>query len=89
MWKFQSEPMVRVAYTVILLQRTLSRQHALLNDLKGLSAYWHVAIGGQGARAIEHFLENSGIELLDDLAALHHRITILLSAPPASFAISL
>lgn len=52
----------------------------LLNDLKGLSAYWHVAIGGQGARAIEHFLENSGIELLDDLAALHHRITILLSA---------
>ncbi len=52
----------------------------LLHELKTLSACWRVAIGGQGARVIEHLLERNGVELLDDLATLHSRLAVLLSA---------
>lgn len=51
----------------------------LLRDLEPLSKHWPVAVGGQGARSIEHLLHNSRIELLDDLTALHSRLVALLS----------
>jgi methanogenic corrinoid protein MtbC1 len=51
----------------------------LLHDLESVAAQWAVAIGGQGARAIEHLLRESKIELLDDLTALDNRLMTLLS----------
>jgi len=50
-----------------------------LKELELLAARWSVAVGGQGARAIGDRLRDSKIELLDDLTALHSRLTILLS----------
>jgi len=51
----------------------------LLQELEGLSARWPVAVGGSGARAMEHLMRERKIELLDDLAALQSRLIILLS----------
>jgi methanogenic corrinoid protein MtbC1 len=50
-----------------------------LKELELLATRWSVAVGGQGARAIEDRLRDTKIELLDDLTALHSRLTILLS----------
>ena len=52
----------------------------LLDELAPLASKWPVAIGGQGARAIEHrWLHERKIELLDDLTALHNRVMTLVS----------
>lgn len=50
-----------------------------LKDLEQLATRWSVAVGGQGARAIGDRLRDTKIELLDDLTALHSRLTILLT----------
>jgi methanogenic corrinoid protein MtbC1 len=52
----------------------------LLNELETLLGRWPVAVGGQGARAIEHLLHGKKIELLDDLTALHNRLMTLLTS---------
>lgn len=52
----------------------------LLKELAPLSARWAVAVGGEGACAIGDLLREVKIELLDDLTALHSRLTRLLSA---------
>ena len=44
-----------------------------------MATRWPVAVGGQGARAIGDRLRDTKIELLDDLTALHNRLTTLLS----------
>jgi MerR family transcriptional regulator, light-induced transcriptional regulator len=49
----------------------------LLEELKPLSTRWPVMVGGQGAIAVAHLLQNSGVELLEDLAALHRRLSLL------------
>lgn len=51
----------------------------LVEELASLATQWPVALGGQGARAIEHLLHERKIELLDDLTALHSRLMILVS----------
>ncbi|MBC7838728.1 MAG: MerR family transcriptional regulator, partial [Nitrospiraceae bacterium] len=50
-----------------------------LKELELLATRWPVAVGGQGARAIGDRLRDTKVELLDDLTALHSRLTILLS----------
>ena len=50
-----------------------------LKELAVVSAHWPVAVGGLGARAMEHLLPTSKIELLDDLTPLQSRLMILLS----------
>ena len=50
-----------------------------LKELELLATRWPVAVGGQGARAIGDRLRDTKIELLDDLTALHNRLTTLLS----------
>ena len=50
-----------------------------LKELEPLATRWSVAVGGQGARAIGDLLRDTTIELLDDLTALHSRLTTLLS----------
>ena len=51
-----------------------------LKELEKLATHWSVAVDGQGALAIGDRLRDTKIELLDDLTALHSRLTILLSA---------
>ena len=51
-----------------------------LKDLEPIASQWPVAVGGQGARAIAHLLRNTKIDLVDDLAALHNRLTVLTSS---------
>ena len=51
----------------------------LIERLRALSQHWPVAVGGKGACAMGPLLENTGIALLDDLGALHNRLTTLLS----------
>lgn len=50
-----------------------------IKDLEPLAGSWPVVMGGQGARAMEHLLRDTRIELLDDLSALHNKITQLTS----------
>jgi len=73
----------RIKPDLLLLSLTEARSDAatrqLVVELGSLSTRWSVAIGGQGARAIEQLLQNSKIELLDDLTALQSRLMILLS----------
>jgi MerR family transcriptional regulator, light-induced transcriptional regulator len=68
---------------LVLLSLTEVKPEAVvlqqLNELELLATRWSVAVGGQGARAIEDRLRDTKIELLDDLTALHSRLTILLS----------
>jgi hypothetical protein len=56
----------------------LARQ--LIRELEPLSPRWPVGMGGQGARAIEHLLQDARIELLDDLPVLHSRLMNLISS---------
>jgi MerR family transcriptional regulator, light-induced transcriptional regulator len=51
-----------------------------LKELEVVATRWPVAVGGQGARAIGDRLRDTRIELLDDLTALHSRLTIVLSS---------
>lgn len=51
-----------------------------IKDLEPLAGSWPVVMGGQGARAMEHLLRDTRIELLDDLSALHNRLMILTSS---------
>ena len=51
-----------------------------IKELEQLATRWSVGVGGQGALAIGDRLRDTKIELLDDLTALHSRLTILLSA---------
>lgn len=73
----------RVKPDLVLLSLTEVRSDAsaaqLLHELESLAVQWSIAMGGQGACAIEHLLRGSKIELLDDLTALHSRLMILLS----------
>jgi len=48
-----------------------------LKELKQLATQWPIAVGGQGARAFGDLLRDTKIELLDDLSALHSRLSIL------------
>ena len=68
---------------LVLLSLTEVRPEAAalqqLKELELLATRWSVAVGGQGARAIGDRLRDTKIELLDDLTALHSRLTILLS----------
>ena len=50
-----------------------------LQELEHLATRWSVAVGGQGARAIGDRLRDTKVELLDDLTALHSRLTMLFS----------
>jgi MerR family transcriptional regulator, light-induced transcriptional regulator len=50
-----------------------------IKELEQLAIRWSVGVGGQGALAIGDRLRDTKIELLDDLTALHSRLTILLS----------
>ena len=50
-----------------------------LKELERLATRWSVAVGGQGARALGDRLRETTIDLLDDLTALHNRLTSLLS----------
>jgi methanogenic corrinoid protein MtbC1 len=67
---------------LVLLSLTEVKPEAValqqLKDLEQLATRWSVAVGGQGARAIGDRLCDTKIELLDDLTALHSRLTILL-----------
>jgi DNA-binding transcriptional MerR regulator/methylmalonyl-CoA mutase cobalamin-binding subunit len=68
---------------LVLLSLTEIKSEAAMlqqiKELEQLATRWAVAVGGQGARAIEDRLRDTKIELLDDLTALHSRLTILLS----------
>jgi MerR family transcriptional regulator, light-induced transcriptional regulator len=68
---------------LVLLSLTEVRHEAAMllqiKELEVVSNRWSVAVGGQGARAIEDRLRETKIELLDDLTALHSRLTNLLS----------
>ena len=68
--------LVLLSLTEIKSDETARR---LVEELASLSTQWPVAIGGQGAHAIEHQLHERKIELLDDLTALHSRLMILVS----------
>ena len=50
-----------------------------IKELEVVSAYWPVAVGGQGARAMGDRLRDTKVELLDDFTSLHSRLMILLS----------
>jgi MerR family transcriptional regulator, light-induced transcriptional regulator len=68
---------------LVLLSLTEVRREAAalqqIKELELLATRWSVAVGGQGARAIGDRLRDTAIELLDDLTALHNRLTVLLS----------
>ncbi|MDP3092697.1 MAG: MerR family transcriptional regulator [Nitrospira sp.] len=73
----------RITPDLVLLSLTEARSNGAamqqLKDLERLASRWPVAVGGQGARAIEHLLRKTEIELLDDLTALHSRLMRLVS----------
>jgi MerR family transcriptional regulator, light-induced transcriptional regulator len=79
----------RVHPDLILLSLTETKSDAaaltLLHNLRTLSQRWPVALGGNGACALEPLLENTGIELLDDLGALHNRLANLVSTHQRAF----
>ncbi|MEQ1792720.1 MAG: cobalamin B12-binding domain-containing protein [Nitrospira sp.] len=60
-----------------LKQETATLHH--IKQLEHLATRWSVAVGGQGARAMGDRLSDTKIELLDDLTALHSRLTMILS----------
>jgi methanogenic corrinoid protein MtbC1 len=68
---------------LVLLSLTEVKPEAMalqqLKELELVAARWSVAVGGQGARALGDRLRDTKIELLDDLVALHSRLTIFLS----------
>ncbi|HSA61784.1 MAG TPA: cobalamin B12-binding domain-containing protein [Nitrospiraceae bacterium] len=73
----------RIKPDLVLLSLTEIKSDAaarrLLQDLEPIATRWPVAVGGHGARVIEHLLHGGKIELLDDLTALHSRLMILVS----------
>jgi methanogenic corrinoid protein MtbC1 len=73
----------RIKPDLVLLSLTDKKSEAAalqqLKDLETIAGRWPVAVGGQGARAIEDRLRDTKIELLDDLTALHSRLMILVS----------
>ena len=73
----------RVKPDLVLLSITEAKSDAearqQLKELEVISAYWPVAVGGQGARAMGDLFRDTKIELLDDLTSLHSRLMILLS----------
>ncbi|TKB62037.1 MAG: MerR family transcriptional regulator [Nitrospira sp.] len=68
---------------LVLLSLTEAKTEAAmllqLQELEQLATRWPVAMGGQGARAFGNLLQDTKIDLLDDLTALHSRLMILLS----------
>ncbi|NWF74215.1 MAG: MerR family transcriptional regulator [Nitrospirae bacterium] len=68
--------LVLLSLTEVKPEATVLQQ---LKELELLATRWSVAVGGQGARAIEDRLRHTKIELLDDLTALHSRLAILIS----------
>ena len=72
----------RIKPDLVLLSITEIRSEAeARQQFKGLetvSAYWPVAVGGQGARAMGELLRGTKIDLLDDLKALQNRLMTLL-----------
>lgn len=79
----------RITPDLVLLSLTDTKSEAAavqqLKDLEAIAGHWPVALGGQGARAIEQLLRNSKIELLDDLNALHSRLALLSSTRRPEF----
>jgi len=73
----------RVRPELVLLSLTQMKSDAearhLVRELQQLRTEWPIAVGGQGAHAIEPLLQNSQIELLDDLDVLNHKLANLLS----------
>jgi MerR family transcriptional regulator, light-induced transcriptional regulator len=73
----------KISPDLVLLSLTELRQEAdtlhHIKQLEQLATRWSVAVGGQGARAIEDRLRGTKIELLDDLTALHSRLMMILS----------
>ncbi|MBA5868010.1 MAG: MerR family transcriptional regulator [Nitrospira sp. CR1.3] len=74
----------RIKPDLVLLSLTEIRSDAaarrLLEELEQIATRWPVAIGGHGARVIEHLLQGGKIELLDDLDMLHNRLIALVTA---------
>ena len=68
--------LVLLSLTEVKPEATVIQQ---LKELELLATRWSVAVGGQGARAIEDRLRNTKIELLNDLTALQSRLAILIS----------
>jgi methanogenic corrinoid protein MtbC1 len=73
----------RVQPDLVLLSLTEVKSDAfarqLLQELEPLSARWTVAIGGQGALAIEQLFLDSKVTVINDLVALHSRLMGLLA----------
>ena len=72
---------VKPDLVLLSLSEVKSEADALhqLKELELVATRWSVGVGGQGALAIGDRLRDTKIELLDDLTALHSRLTILLS----------
>jgi len=72
----------RIKPDLVLLSITEIRSEAEAREqfkgLEAVSAYWPVAVGGQGARAMGALLRGTKIDLLDDLTALQNRLMTLL-----------
>lgn len=73
----------KISPDLVLLSLTELKQEAAtlhhVKQLEQLATRWSVAVGGQGARAMEDRLHDTKIELLDDLTALHSRLMMILS----------
>ncbi|MBX9657409.1 MAG: cobalamin B12-binding domain-containing protein [Nitrospiraceae bacterium] len=73
----------KISPDLVLLSLTELKQEAAtlhhIKQLEQLATRWSVAVGGQGARAMEDRLHDTKIELLDDLTALHSRLMMTLS----------
>ena len=73
----------KISPDLVLLSLTELKQEAAtlhhIKQLEQLATRWSVAVGGQGARAIEDRLRDTKVELLEDLAALHSRLMMILS----------
>ncbi|MCP9455964.1 MAG: MerR family transcriptional regulator [Nitrospira sp.] len=59
--------------------RSPDKAMQLLRELDHLAGRWPVAIGGEGARALEEALRETRVELLDDLIHFQRRLTRLLA----------
>ena len=71
----------RVKPDLVLLSLTEIKSdaaaHQLLHELEAFSTHWPLAVGGEGARTIEHLLHGGKIEVLDGLTSLHSRLMSL------------
>ena len=71
----------RVKPDLVLLSLTEIKSdaaaHQLLHELEAFSTHWPLAVGGEGARTIEHLLHGGKIEFLDGLTSLHSRLMSL------------